>query len=224
MVRIYSIWYLIIFGYLLHYSIEYTHITVPLNTNERCQFGYKSFPFFLSFFSFYFFISFSFSFGVLCVCVRLYVKVCKLHIDAYLFNSMALHVMLMITISKNSGVRLVQAWTNVYAAGENETVFFFTVTSLLLSVQCVCLPCIFISSFVFFFFVSFTLSLFRHQLISKLMAIHLNQCVWLKKKPIRMGKRCVCWCWFLSCFCFSVLLESVDWQKKELAHNFDFFV
>lgn len=130
--------------------------------------------------------------------------------------------------SENSGVRLVQAWTNVRARRENETVFYFTVSSVQFVVawRTVCVFAVY-----FYFVVRFTFFLclthsFCDQHVPQLMAIHLNQCMcatltW--KETDWNGKRCVCWWWFLSCF-FSVFTRvSIGSRRKSWRIIFDFF-
>lgn len=223
MVRIYSLWYLIIFGYLLPCIYG-----IPLNTNERYQFDWKAFPFFL-FFSFFLSVPF-WRVHFVCVCVSS--TLCKSFVN---FISMLIYSPLWLYMS----CRWLQfrkfrssigPGVNECARRENETVFHFTVGSLLLSVQCECVRvwlCIFAVYFYFVvrfdFFLSVSRSFFLRSTHSTTHGDSFkSMCVcdlsW--KETDSNGKRCVCWWWFLSCFfCFARV--SIGSRRKSWRTIFD---
>lgn len=153
----------------------YIRLFIPLYTIIYGTFKYKwALPIRLKvFFFLYFFISFFFLCSTLCKSFVNFISM-LIYSTLWLYMSCWWLQFQKFWCSIGPGV-------NECAAGENVTVFFS-----LRSLRCclaynvcifVCLPCNF-SFFRFIFFLSFqSRSLFLHQHIPQLMAIHLNQCV-----------------------------------------------
>lgn len=137
-----------------------------------------------------------------------YVKMCKF-ISSLIYSTLWLYMSCWWLQFQNSGVRLVQAWTNTRR--ENQ----FS--------HCRCCStrydvCVYFFSFSFRLYVSFLSSfVFLFRWISQFTAIHLNQC-YLKETD---SKEKVCM--LLLMLISFMFLFAGDWQEKESAHSFEIF-
>lgn len=138
-----------------------------------------------------------------------YVKMCKF-ISSLIYSTLWLYMSCWWLQFQNSGVRLVQAWTNT----RRENQFSHCRCCSQLVTMCVYISFLFRFAFMFRFFL---LSSFFFDGFVKFTAIHLNQC-YLKETD---SKEKVCM--LLLMLISFMFLFAGDWQEKESAHSFEIF-